>query len=348
MKKILILATLSATSQIGHSAEGVGEIPKAEAIKYILSPETILTEQEQLDISGIIMKQQEVEAATMSYMYDDVEPVRQPIFFDSSPSSEPATILVTPSRPTTITFFKQGGEKLKVTKVQKQLVSTPGSQSRFDVTQITGMEHAYSFKTTVRRGTTTVDFFFDGIDYAIPIQLEAGKKYHSSAQAILIDSDPVFNKKSENSSNSSHSSSMSSDLGQDNSALTEGSLRQIMYLYANYQQKPPRKQYQEVEVTYFSETTFEQPKVTAILSTIEGSKMFLLYTNGILRSPSFLASEPSNKPNERIYVYAIPEEDVTNLISIAYGGGTHLISLTPKNSLGLDRSARSINQAGGY
>ena len=342
--KITSILLLSVSS-ITFAADGdaIDQISRKDAINYILSPENVLSEEEQIYITDEVLRSTEASQRGSSRIYDNVEPVRAPIFFDTSPSSEPAVIYVTPSRPTTISFFKQGGETLPVVNYQEQkLEQSPQAGPRFEVMPIEEVPHAYTFKTSLIVGETSVDFFFKGLNYSIPFKIVAGRKYHSSAQAIMIDSDPMFKKA--NGTNDDSNKSEHGDIALNGDISTKNVLRQQMFMYANFQQKPPRSAYKNVNVEFFSSSSHAQPIVDAILTTIEGRKMFLIYTNGHLRSPDFQASEPSNTPSETIWVYAVPEEDVPNLISIVYAGGTHLLSLEVSQSLGLNRSVTTVSE----
>ena len=341
MKQIITPLLLIAFTFNAHAADSIiGNITKAEAIKHILGGDTILKIDEELDITEQLLESQKAKDVIASKIYDSVEIVRAPIFFSTDPSSEPAEIYVTQTRPTTISFFRQGGETLPIIHHQNASKNDNKITERFGVKEIESLPHAFAFTTSVTSGSTTVDFFFKDLNYSIPMKLVAGKKYHSSAQAILIDSAPIF-KKQQNSSVSGTDNDI--QLNIDDGVSTKNTLRQKMFLYANYSKKPPTNEFNPVSVEFFNSTSYTQPIVDAILIVENGQKMFLIYTNGQLRSPDFKVSEPSNKPTETIWVYAILESDVPNLISIVYGGGTHLVSLEVQNSLGLDRSVTSAS-----
>lgn len=313
IKKAIILSTCLLTTSL-YAAGGDGEyreLSKEQAIDLIMQDTSGLTQSEKVDIAKRSVQQQLEDEQLDSLINDQVVPIREPIFISSNPSAKASNIFVARSRPTTITFFKQGGVPLRVIDFK---IQEPEGNPRFKVQPIKTIENAYNFSTTRLDGSTMVDFFFEDVPYSIPIRLIAGFKYHSSSQAVLIDD-----------------TAPSQKVTDENQELIaaggepELTLKKIMYIFANYGEAP--KGSSTVQAKFYSSSQIAQPSINVVKTKIGDQMMYLIRTTGLIRHPDYIASEPAAIVSDPIWVYAIPSSKTFNMLTLSYKGGNHLVTL---------------------
>lgn len=285
-----------------------------------------------------------------SHALDDVLPVREPLYISLDPSVTPAEIFVTRTRSTTIAFLDENGAPQKITQI---VGSTPSSTFstesaaaegdgganaatavacvRFCAETMANADHIVRFVTQAEVGWTTFDILFEGVPYPITVTVKAGRKYHNSAQAIVVNNTDMLN---------------------DEQAPQDSlSLRKVLTTLANYGTIPNsdrrntnflnekgsdlvnERSSRGVELEYMSPDIFRRPLVKLYKTTIEGKVYYLMRTSGTLRSPEYTESAPSISIARRMWAYAIPESELNNIISINYGGGNHIYAVSRSNVL---------------
>ncbi len=325
MIKLALAFTMTVAGLVHAADNSIDSIPRSEAISKMLGISEQLSHSETADVAAAISNKRLSKERLQSLLYDQVKPIREPIHLSTNLLSDPGIVKVTPTRPTTVSFFQRGNKKLKVLGTNIKQSENP----RFQVKRITGLEYAYEFSTNVLDGWTTVDFFFEGFPNSIPIKIVAGTEYHSSAQAILFDDNDFV----PNGSNSAQSRTSNADSA--SSTTNEAAeISRLLHTYAAYG-KPPASS-NKTDVEFFRSTSMSMPHVNVVKSTLGNEEYYLVRTNGRLRSPDYEFAEPAPTASEDIWVYAIPKRNVTNLIDISYHSGTHLLLFKEVDAVGLN------------
>lgn len=344
------IVTTFSSNTIGAENEQKAPFNLGQAIDALVSSKRgpIQDQGKKIEILKDLQQFKLEEDEVKSIAYDQVVPVRTPVFISTDPSSELAEILVTRTRPTTIAFLDQSGNPYEIEEIIQATSSEIDSSNRFSASLLGQSNYVVKFGTTVMDGWTTVDFKFKEIPYTIPVKIVPSKYYHSGAQAIIIDD--VIERMIDSSSGKQGSST---------SGISDSNLTQILSTLANY---GPRKsssaldtltqvngrqaeyrrtivsEYQveeksadDIKLEYMSIDRFDRPRVELYKKVVSDTSFYLIRTNGVLVKPNYVESVPNSSIGSRIWAYAIPSNSLGNIISINYGGGNHIYAVTPSN-----------------
>ncbi|MFT2111944.1 DotH/IcmK family type IV secretion protein [Marinomonas sp. 2405UD68-3] len=281
----------------------------------------------------------------LSNAFDNVTPIRQPIFISTDPSAELAEIYVTQSKPTTIAFLTEDGKPFPVTSfITKSMDSQvynsgPTEKSeqkatnctRFCIQDMANSSHILQFLTNVGTGWTTVDLVLEGIPYPISVKLVAGLKYHTSSQAIIVSDNDLNSNVAENQEPTSLIRVLSTLANY--GTIPDGSRGKTVYNKEYAKALVKESASRGLKLEYMSPERFKRPLAKIYKTRIDGVTYYLLRTTGVLKSPEFIESAPSVSIAQRVWAYAIPAENLNNILSINYAGGNHIYAIDRPNRL---------------
>lgn len=244
----------------------------------------------------------------LSEAYDNVTPIRDPIFIYMDGQGDLPVIKVTPTRPTTIAFLREDGEPVLIgTPVTKDVGEEGGP--RFSVSPVSQLEHVYKFETTVYKGETTVDLYFKDATFPITVKVVAGMEYHASAKAIVLDESRLIDERFESGGAVKNITGHTQDLSEALSTLVNSDT--------------PPKHSTEISLIAITPGLIKRPAVRLWRSKVGDQYYYLFKTPGYLNKPNFIESMPSISVSNRKWAYAVPTDNLNNIISITYSGVNH-------------------------
>jgi len=287
-------------------------ISRDEAIQRILNKETSLDLNEKHTIGEALLHHKiEKDTLTEKLLDENITPIRDLISIYTSPTSEPSVVYLTPTKPTTITFVTKDMQPVSISNI----MSVDDTDSpRFKNEKVEKTNNIYEFSTTVYKGWTTMDILFEGYPYPIPIKLVAGKEYHMSPIANLIDDEGVIRKTK---------GGMTKAL-----ETIESKIDNILIDFAN--NKSIDENAYEMQVIDYEVTRGLQPKVIAYEYEIDGINYYFVRTNGLLAAPDFEKSQPAATVTEPKTAYMIRADRVMSFIEIYYQQKSFIYTLESK------------------